>query len=466
MLLENQHLTSADLDRKKRLVYYCFHMIQMMNKRYRRVMPIAALLAIAVCPTLAAQHREETREDSDMYIEALELLEQGREAEAVQVLQDIIEEYPDSLYRERVEQYLQKYAGNFDHSGIVPFYLGNLVSAVAVADGLPLLFDVEDAFIYGGAGIAGIGAGLASAWLLTKDNNMTWGQEIWIEFSQYLTMLNYQFSLFAVVDPNTIDPELMTKLIVGGQIASVIAGRTAGYLLVKDSLPSEAMASFVAQSYMWSYFYLFSTLFGIFESDNDRLNSLLFLAVPDLLAVGSYFLWDQLEWSFARSGLVTVSGLGGMLLGTFINVILGEYVSAELPQVASAIVMGTAIAGKVIGVWVTSPMESAVSETGITRASGAMSGIGTGGVHFYAIPKMQGLYTPQRSIRIEIGVEEIRRADIVYQAFACPGRHVVSEVRTLVHRLGDPYAQRQPVPPALCGGIIEKLAGFAREVGN
>ena len=295
-------------------------------------------------------------EATELYVAALESLVDGDETEAVRALQELVEGYPESPYVDRALELLSQYAGKLDHSGIVSFYLGNLASAVAIAELVPAILDVNDPIVAGGAGIVGLGGGLWSAWLMTRDNNMTWGQDLWIEFSEAAAITNLQF-FFGLIDLDSLLPDYANKISLASQVVTVAASRAAAYFLVRNALPSEAKAGFVVQAYLWGHYYLWMTLLGIVQSEYGQINSLLGMLVPDLIAVGSYFLWDELDWSFARTGLVSVSGLGGVLLGGFVNLILSGLVNIEAPEVAAGILMGTALAGTAIGTYITSGME-------------------------------------------------------------------------------------------------------------
>ena len=81
--------------------------------------------------------------------------------------------------------------------------------------------------------------------------------------------------------------------------------------------------------------------------------------IPDLASVGAFFLWDALNWSFERISLVTVSGLGGGLLGFFGNMILDAFWEIEEPAYAKRLwgmIMSFALLGQGVGVWLTRDM--------------------------------------------------------------------------------------------------------------
>jgi hypothetical protein len=87
------------------------------------------------------------------------------------------------------------------------------------------------------------------------------------------------------------------------------------------------------------------TLRGVVHGMNDDWFRGLMIAVPTATAVGSYFLWDALEWKAARSGFMALGSLGGALAGFFVSGILDYAVGGLDPQVVSGIVLAGAVGG-------------------------------------------------------------------------------------------------------------------------
>ena len=81
------------------------------------------------------------------------------------------------------------------------------------------------------------------------------------------------------------------------------------------------------------------------------------MALTDLAYFSSFSVWDKLEWSSTRSGLVSVGGIGGALIGFFTNLILEEYISLNEKTVAS-FVMGTSLAGKILVTYLTRNLDN------------------------------------------------------------------------------------------------------------
>ncbi len=82
------------------------------------------------------------------------------------------------------------------------------------------------------------------------------------------------------------------------------------------------------------------------------------MVVPDVTAWGSYYLWDKLGWSVQRAGIISVSGIGGMLTGIFTEMIMSEAFNFDPePALSSSIIMAGSLAGKILGAKVSSNME-------------------------------------------------------------------------------------------------------------
>ena len=97
----------------------------------------------------------------------------------------------------------------------------------------------------------------------------------------------------------------------------------------------------------------------IFNSTNDNLNYSLGILVPDLAALGSYYLWSRAGWSVQRTGIISISGLGGLLTGIFANMIIAEAENFNPSStMTSSIILGSSLAGKIIGIYATSKMEA------------------------------------------------------------------------------------------------------------
>ena len=96
----------------------------------------------------------------------------------------------------------------------------------------------------------------------------------------------------------------------------------------------------------------------IFNSENEKLKYSLGILIPDLAAAGSYYLWNIAGWSFQRTGIISVSGLGGLLTGIFTNMIIAELGNFDPSSaLTSSIIISGSLAGKIIGAYATSNMD-------------------------------------------------------------------------------------------------------------
>jgi hypothetical protein len=317
---------------------------------------ILCFFLLMPCCLFSEEEGEAESEEWALYAQALEYLVQENDEKALEVFREFIEKYPSSKLRPKVEEYIQTLENTLDHSAIVSFYIMQLLTTSYIGITVPQLFDVDmdtDSFVYGIAGIVGVGCGLGSAWLMTRDGNMSLGQNLWIENLMACTLVNYNLIRTVFVE----EPEYEDKLYLTGQLLLMGASRTGSYFLVRDQLPSAGRASFFTWSYAWAHFYTWLTTLGIFQSEDLTLNSTLGLIIPDLLGVGSYFLWDHLHWSFERNGLISIAGIGGGILGACINLILNSIVEDPDERGAMGILLASTCAGTGLGVALTSKMK-------------------------------------------------------------------------------------------------------------
>jgi hypothetical protein len=134
------------------------------------------------------------------------------------------------------------------------------------------------------------------------------------------------------------------------------------------SLPAGRPA-FVGISYATAFAYTMLTLRGVVHGMNDDWFRGLMIAVPTATAVGSYFLWDALEWKAARSGFMALVSPGGALAGFFVSGILDYAVGGLDPQAVSGIVLAGAVGGRATMErprWLSAP-DPAVPAARVTR---------------------------------------------------------------------------------------------------
>ncbi len=320
--------------------------------RYR-VLFLLSLFLMFSLPLTAADREAEA---ADIYISALEMLLDSRTEQAVVLFRKLITEYPESSLRAGAEEYLIDLESSTDHSGIVSFYLGNILTAELFSVGTPMLFDITEPVILGGTGILGIGAGIWTAWLMSNGRDMSFGQDLWIEFIEILSMANFQFTYFLYSD--LLEEPAATKTMIGGQIAVSLLSRAGTYFYIRDKEITTGRVSTVIHSYIWSHYYYWITMLGLVKSEDLKLNMTLAAVLPDAAAAGTFFLWDSLGWSFARSGLVSLGGLGGALMGGFANLIIGG-ITEELPEEMVALTMIVCtLAGHISAGFLTSGLEA------------------------------------------------------------------------------------------------------------
>lgn len=324
----------------------------------KKIVVLIIVTGILIIPVLFAQENT----DTSLYIGGLELLLEENTNQAQESFSLLLDRFPDSQYAESSRNRLFELQNVEDNSGIVTFYLGNLATATYTSMMLPSLFGYEfDDVMAGVTGLAGVGLGLSSAWLMSKDHSISSGQDWWIESTQLISLGNYLY-LTGIVDPSSIWTfPLSRKIELGGQLLTLVGSRAAAYALFKDGAPPEGQGSFMLHSYFWAnYYYLLFTQ-AVLEFDDTRATSIGGLITTDLAVYGSLKLWEDLKWSPLRTGLVTVGGLGGGLIGFFTTMILDDITSVD-PRTQASIVLGTTIAGQAAAIWLTRNMEPEIVE--------------------------------------------------------------------------------------------------------
>lgn len=325
-----------------------------------------AVIIIAVF-SLSALYAEADK-SWELYSEGLELMLEENKEGALEIFNELIDTYPGTEAAVKATRLLDELEKEVDHSGIIPFYLGNMLTTTYSLSSIPMILDIDNGIVLGTTGIAGVGTGLYSAWLMSRERDLTLGHDIWIEFIQAASLTNFQLT-YNIFSDNIKDDEIRSKIDIGGMALTALGSRSLTYFSVIDTSPSAGRAFTVTNSYFWAQYYTWMTLNLIIKSENEDLNSALAILLPDAAAVGTYYLWETLEWSFQRAGLVSISGVGGSLFGIFINMILEETSGAFLSdEFKASLVMGFAAAGKGLGVYFTRNMENDVADKRLRTA--------------------------------------------------------------------------------------------------
>ncbi len=318
-------------------------------KRYLMVV-LFILIASSFSMLIASDNENEV---TTLYIEGLEALAAEDDTAAVTSFSRIIDSYPRSSYFDRAEAYLDEIQNQVDNTGIVPFYLRNLATTTYTAMMLPTLFDIEEgALTYGITGLAGVGLGLAGSAAMATDYPITSGLSWWITSSQLISLGNYLY-LNGIIDIYDIfdDYEVADDVFLSGQLLTLNASLYGSYFALRDRQVSEGKGSFALQSYLWANVYYWMGVL-ISEEFEVKRNSAWGMGLTDLAFLGSLSLWESIRWTPMRTGLVTVGGLGGALIGWFSTMILDEFITIDTPE-AFSIVMGSTVAGQATAVWLT-----------------------------------------------------------------------------------------------------------------
>jgi hypothetical protein len=321
----------------------------------RRIVLATLLLAcLAPLAAVADESAPPLTDDTALYVRALELAVGGDTFAAEAGLRELLERFPASIYAERAEMYLSAWGSRLDRSGIVPFSILNLVTATALTVTVPLAFEVDNTLVLSLSGLAGVGVGLGGSWLLARDIDLSWGQELWMDVAQAVSLVDYLFAYLIVSD--TLSSEVQRFVPLGAALTATLA-RGLAYAAVGrgGSLPA-GRPSFVGISYATAFAYSMLTMRGVIHGMNDDLYRGLMIGVPTATAVGSYFLWDALDWKAERSGFMALGSLGGALAGFFVSGILDYAVGGIDSRLTSGIVLAGAVAGQATAIALTARM--------------------------------------------------------------------------------------------------------------
>jgi len=329
----------------------------MLRLHYRSLsVKLLFIMLIAVALPVFGDDAAE-KEAWEKYAYALELLIDKNTDEALVVMKELISDYPDTAAAEKAEKYVANYIVQFDRSGIISFYLGTMMTTTWAATSIPLILEIENGIVMGTAGLIGVGSGIYTSCLMSKNIDMSLGKDLWIEFIEAAAMTNFQYA-YSIFGDRIADSAVREKINIGAQTFTSLASRGLTYKYVINKNPSEGRAFTVINTYAWSQYYYWVAMSEIFNSKNENLNYTLGILVPDLAAFTSYHLWEKAGWSVQRAGIISISGLGGLLAGVFINMIIAEAGNTDPPDsVTSSIILGSSLSGKIIGAYASSNMK-------------------------------------------------------------------------------------------------------------
>ncbi len=301
-------------------------------------MPVVGLLAETI---------DNPPPDWLLYIEAVELLADGQEPAATVLFREFMEKYPDSYLADRAGGYLERLEGKLDRSGIVGFYLGTMATTTFAAFSIPEMIGVDAGLVGAGLyGLAGVGGGFASAWFLTKDRDWSAGQELWTELTQIAVMANTTLASTEWLDDLITQPEYLLRANLAVANVSAVGSRAAAYLMVRDGKYTADRPIFAASAYAWAHLYSLGTTTGLLQLESSSAVTAVQILVPDAALLAGAYGWDSFGWSASRTGLVNVGGIGGLLVGSFLALMVEGIYPERDERVNAVMVMASAAAGK------------------------------------------------------------------------------------------------------------------------
>ncbi len=303
--------------------------------------------------------------DAVLYMDFLESLVAGNFPKAEADLKRLRLTWPHSRYLSKAEALIKDHGRRRDSSGIVPFYIGNLVTGTLLSALIPaniIGVNISNQAINGGLYLAGAATGLGTAWLMSAGGDFPLAQEIWIESISAASASTWYFLYDAWLPPVRVtgvsfDPAVplsaRDRVQSLGLATALVLGRGITWATLRDTRPELGRAAFASQASVWTLFYSFVLLQGILEvRDQKVLTTTLVGAADSALALGALG-WDRLGWSAYRSGLVSVGGIAGLLFAAGINMIAVGIEPSLDGRFASAVMGAGSLLGQAVATGLT-----------------------------------------------------------------------------------------------------------------
>jgi hypothetical protein len=297
-------------------------------------------------------------DDISLYINGLESIIQEKSPQAKASFNELIEQHPNSEFRFKANDFLYDLNNEVEKGGTVPFYLANLATLSYTSFKILDIFDVEqDSLTIGLSGLMGVGLGITSSYLLSKDHPISpelysriiTNQTVSMGNLLYLQGILHNFDLFS-------DYDAEKKILLSSQLLTLNSSMFLSYFGLRDKELQKGKGFFSLQSYAWANYYYWLGTF-LFDVENSTTNLIIGMTITDLAYFSSLPIWNKLEWSSTRSGLVSVGGIGGALIGLFTNLIIEEFVPLNQKTIVS-VIMGTSLAGKILATYFTRNLDS------------------------------------------------------------------------------------------------------------
>ncbi|HUX38782.1 MAG TPA: hypothetical protein VMV44_12850 [Rectinemataceae bacterium] len=308
-------------------------------------------------------------EDAAIYADLLESLLAGDFARAEDDRRKLASSWPSSPFVAKAEAMMARYARLRDTSGIVPFYIGNMITGTAISALVPsylIGYQITNQAANGALYLGGAGLGLASAWLMSKEGDFSLARELWIESVTALSAMSWFLLYDAYYPMPPYDPNAVVDLTAAipardrieflGLSAALLAGRGLSWALIGPEEPSLGRAAFAAQASAWSLYYAFAIMEGLVQTQDSKLLATVLVVAGDGALAAGAMTWDRLGWSAYRSGLISVGGIAGILFGAGINMIAEGLASSLDSRVPSLIMIAGALSGQTVAAVLTRGM--------------------------------------------------------------------------------------------------------------
>jgi hypothetical protein len=227
----------------------------------------------------------------------------------------------------------------------VLFYISNLVTTVSLAGAIPSFLGSNDPLVLGLSGLAGVGVSIGGSYLLSRDRDLSFGQELWLETAQLVGTVDFSVLFDLLAPPG--DPAWSRFTGVGAALAAT-AARIGVFTAVGGGVLPSGKPAFIMLNYALAYLYTTAFLNGVLKSNDRVVNDASTFAVPTAVAAASWFLWDIARWPDYRTGLTVLGALGGGLTGVFADLVVSRLVPGIDSRNLFGIAIAMAIAGQVL----------------------------------------------------------------------------------------------------------------------
>ncbi|MBI4977664.1 MAG: hypothetical protein HZC28_09285 [Spirochaetes bacterium] len=224
---------------------------------------------------------------------------------------------PQNLMYLRAQSLSARIAADYlrqrDDSGIVIYYVGNILYGSGIGAITPFIFsdDISSSTV-ALTTLVGIGAGVAGSIFSTWDTSMPLYRSFAIEWYSMLP------GIHAMTLVQSFFPDTWRRASLAVEVTSLAAGRIAGIFFSKADRRSPGFYALAASSFAWTMFIGHTLIDPYYDYTPFYVNQLVPLLAADAAAAACYMLYPSFPFTATRVGLVDVAGgvsagIGGLV---------------------------------------------------------------------------------------------------------------------------------------------------------